>query len=602
MRSSYSTLCLLSMVSIVAGCSQTGALRSSNTSDVKTIASVGDKPLPIVTGEPGTGSLRAEPEDIDRPAPSGSRISGRVYDERGKPVPDVKVRLAVGGAAGGKAIVATTDRSGAFTLAGLRSGSSYTVIAEYQDEEGTMSGRAQAKAPQTDVRIALQAPGGANQGHASIRPARARVEPISNVDSSDEESFDENDGRSGRRINAEDLEPPAAEATALLPENNARTRRASSDPSRTAGRAGWNVRQGASKAGDGSSSALRPQDDGETTDRPGSSNRSAPEIDDDGPNPLPPAIESGAARSIGRPRALVEESFVRTVQNEPDRSSEVEHQDAPTLPQPDDPRAGGIHQQPAEQAPQPIPAELLAADPAGPGASIQKPQRPTWRDLPDKQGDVPLDESVHRATTDAPRPAPGAVSLTAANQPPKSGLARLLGKSQPLLDDAVKQSACSFDPTERRLIDFKLPDLSGKIVSLHDIDADLIVLDFWGSWCQPCRKSIPHLIEIQQKFAGKRVQVIGIACEKAASPHDRQASAAKAVQELKINYPVLLSGRDGSCPLQQALQVQFYPTIVLVSRDGTLLSREHGATDITLPRLDRAIASALRGQGQPAIN
>ena len=116
------------------------------------------------------------------------------------------------------------------------------------------------------------------------------------------------------------------------------------------------------------------------------------------------------------------------------------------------------------------------------------------------------------------RPAPGAVSLTCANQPPKSGLARLLGKSQPLLDDAVKQSACSIDLTERRLIDFKLPDLSGKMVSLHDIDADLIVLDFWGSWCQPCRKSIPHLIEIQQKFAGKRVQVIGIACEKAASP------------------------------------------------------------------------------------
>ena len=89
---------------------------------------------------------------------------------------------------------------------------------------------------------------------------------------------------------------------------------------------------------------------------------------------------------------------------------------------------------------------------------------------------------------------------------------------------------------------------------------------------------------------------------KSGVPADRQASAAKAVQELGINYPVLLSGRDGSCPLQQALQVQFYPTIVLVSRDGTLLAREHGATDITLPRMDRAIASALRGQGQPAMN
>ena len=86
------------------------------------------------------------------------------------------------------------------------------------------------------------------------------------------------------------------------------------------------------------------------------------------------------------------------------------------------------------------------------------------------------------------------------------------------------------------------------MVSLHDIDADVILLDFWGSWCEPCRKSVPHLLEIQAKFAGKRVQVVGIACEKAAAAKDRQASAAKAVQELGINYPVLLSSRDGSCP------------------------------------------------------
>ena len=140
------------------------------------------------------------------------------------------------------------------------------------------------------------------------------------------------------------------------------------------------------------------------------------------------------------------------------------------------------------------------------------------------------------------------------------------------------------------------------MVSLHDIDADVILLDFWGSWCQPCRKSIPHLIELQSKLAGKRVQVIGIACEKAANAADRQASAAKAVEELGINYPVLLSSRDGSCPLQEALQIQFYPTMVLLSRDGRLLAREHGATDVTLPRMDRAIAMALcrAGKSTPA--
>jgi thiol-disulfide isomerase/thioredoxin len=603
MRSSYSSLCLLSVVVIVSGCSQTGAFRSSNTSDVKTIASVGDKPLPIVTGEPGTGSLRVEPEDVDRsPVRSGSRISGRVYDERGKPVPDVKVRLAVGGAAGGKAVVATTDRSGAFTLAGLRSGSSYTVIAELEDEEGTLSGRAQVKAPQTDVRIALQASGGANQGHASIRPARPRIAPISNVESSDEESFDESDGRSGSRINPEDLEPPATEATALLPEGGARARRSPTDLSPSAGRAGWNARQGGSKTPAGSSSSSRVQDNsGEPADRPGSSSRTTPEVEEDGPNPLPPAIESGAA-SIRRPRALVEENLVRTAQTEPGHSSQPIRQAVRAVPKVDDPPAGGPEDQTTEQAPQPIPVELIAADASVPPDIVRTARRPTWRELAGNQTDVPLDESLRHAKALAPRDNHDVITLTSANQSPRSGLARWLGGQKPPLDEAVNQSACSIDPTERRLIDFKLPDLNGKMVSLHDIDADVILLDFWGSWCQPCRKSIPHLIELQKKFAGKRVQVIGIACEKAAAARDRQTSAAKATQELGINYPVLLSGRDGTCPLQQALQIQFYPTMVLVDRDGKLLAREHGATDVTLPRMDRAISSALRGTGETASN
>ena len=103
-------LCLLCLSCTLAGCSQTAGFRAKQPSNVKTVASLGDKPLPIVSGEPGA-SLRADTEELDLPSPRGSRISGRVYDERGRPVPDAKVRLAVGGAAGGRVVRATTDRS-----------------------------------------------------------------------------------------------------------------------------------------------------------------------------------------------------------------------------------------------------------------------------------------------------------------------------------------------------------------------------------------------------------------------------------------------------------------------------------------------------------
>src|SRR5260370_42485764 len=137
------------------------------------------------------------------------------------------------------------------------------------------------------------------------------------------------------------------------------------------------------------------------------------------------------------------------------------------------------------------------------------------------------------------------------------------------------------------------------MVALQDIDAEVILVDFWGSWCVPCRKSIPHLTELQAKKGGKRLQVVGIACERGSSPEDRRASAAKASQELGITYPILLSNKAGSCPVQQALQIVFYPTMVLIDRDGRLLAREQGATDVTLARMDRAITRALNRHGDP---
>ena len=66
------------------------------------------------------------------------------------------MRPAVGGEPGGKAVYANTDRSAAFTLRGLRPGSSYTLIAEYEGQSGVLTGRVQAKAPDSNVRIALK--------------------------------------------------------------------------------------------------------------------------------------------------------------------------------------------------------------------------------------------------------------------------------------------------------------------------------------------------------------------------------------------------------------------------------------------------------------
>ena len=194
------------------GCSQGWTVRKPAGDDVRTVASVGDNSLPIRSGTPDS-SVRAQDTEPIIPTPSRGRISGRVYDERGKPVTNAKVRLAVGGESGGKAVSAVTDRSGAFTLRGVRPGSSYTVIAEYEGENGLLTGRVEAEAPDTDVRIGLQhRAADGDDVRTTIRPARPNVAPISNVEESDET---ETPGPLSARSNREDLEPPALEAEVL---------------------------------------------------------------------------------------------------------------------------------------------------------------------------------------------------------------------------------------------------------------------------------------------------------------------------------------------------------------------------------------------------
>jgi thiol-disulfide isomerase/thioredoxin len=148
---------------------------------------------------------------------------------------------------------------------------------------------------------------------------------------------------------------------------------------------------------------------------------------------------------------------------------------------------------------------------------------------------------------------------------------------------------CDYDDRHRRLIDFRLPDLEGKPVRFKDIDADLVLIDFWGTWCAPCLDSIPHLVELQDRMKGKKLVVIGVACEPD-SPEKAAAKVAAAARKMNMNYPVLLSKNDGKCPLQEAFRIQAFPTMILVDREGRVLWRDQGATAATLARLDRMVS------------
>jgi thiol-disulfide isomerase/thioredoxin len=154
------------------------------------------------------------------------------------------------------------------------------------------------------------------------------------------------------------------------------------------------------------------------------------------------------------------------------------------------------------------------------------------------------------------------------------------------------RASCEYVPKDRRLVDFRLADLDGRPVSFHDLGADLVLLDFWGTWCGPCLNSIPKLIELQNLYPESKFKVVGIAYEQDDSLADRVKSVRKTAAELGIPYTVLLGEADGKpCPLKEALHVQVYPTMILVDRQGNLVWRDQGVGPNTFARLERILAS-----------
>ncbi|MET0068263.1 MAG: TlpA disulfide reductase family protein [Candidatus Thiodiazotropha sp.] len=124
------------------------------------------------------------------------------------------------------------------------------------------------------------------------------------------------------------------------------------------------------------------------------------------------------------------------------------------------------------------------------------------------------------------------------------------------------------------LPDDSYPDLAGETRHLNEWTGQVVLLNFWASWCSPCLTEIRHLIRYQETYADQGIQIIGLGIDDARHLKNVQRS-------LQINYPVLVAGAEAGKTLLQAWgnDSGMIPYTVVFDRDGRVAGAHRGVFD-----------------------
>jgi len=130
--------------------------------------------------------------------------------------------------------------------------------------------------------------------------------------------------------------------------------------------------------------------------------------------------------------------------------------------------------------------------------------------------------------------------------------------------------------------DFSLPELNGQPLQLSDYRGKVVLLDFWATWCDPCREETPHLVELQNKYRDQGLQIIGVSMDDTPEP------VRDFYRHFQMNYPVVL----GNARIGELYGgVLGLPIAFVISREGRIFTKHIGATDISV--LERDVRALL---------
>jgi peroxiredoxin len=121
--------------------------------------------------------------------------------------------------------------------------------------------------------------------------------------------------------------------------------------------------------------------------------------------------------------------------------------------------------------------------------------------------------------------------------------------------------------------EFSLPDLKGNKVTLQQYRGKVVILDFWAIWCVPCLKSIPQMVQIQEKYKDKGLVVLGISLDDPKKLDDLSLLEFK--KRRKINYRILRGTEEVTDEYFRGIRLEI-PTLFIINKDGEIAERHKG--------------------------